>query len=149
MSVPPKPRSIRSSGEKRQARLEIPILQSCETATYGCISIFGFGVWPSAKPVSAEQLTASIQAPAAMGADGVFIWGSSGDDHVSGYSQTITTFLKDTAGPLMEKCSADREKCATALCSGHGRCSNYDAAVSAIITPTYTPVIRRMPRTCI
>ena len=85
-------------------------------------------LWPSAKPVSAEQLTASIQAPAAMGADGVFLWGSSSDAHVSGYSDTITTFLKDTAGPLMEKCSADRAQCATALCSGHGRCSNYDAA---------------------
>ena len=85
-------------------------------------------LWPSAKPVSAEQLTASIQAPAAMGADGVFLWGSSSDAHVSGYSDTITTFLKDTAGPLMEKCSADRARCATALCSGHGRCSNYDAA---------------------
>jgi hypothetical protein len=85
-------------------------------------------LWPSAKPVSAEQLTASIQAPAAMGADGVFLWGSSGDAHVSGYSDTITTFLKDTAGPLMKKCSADRAQCATVLCSGHGRCSNYDAA---------------------
>ena len=43
MSVPPKPRSIRSSGEKRPALLEKPILQSCQTATYGGISIFGFG----------------------------------------------------------------------------------------------------------
>ena len=33
-----------------------------------------------------------------MGADGVFLWGSSGDAHVSGYSDTITSFLKDTVG---------------------------------------------------
>ena len=84
-------------------------------------------LWPSAKPVSADQLTASVQVPAAMGADGVILWGASADAHVSGYSQTINGFLKSTAGPLITKCAADRAQCASALCSGHGRCSNYDA----------------------
>jgi hypothetical protein len=38
-------------------------------------------LWPGAKPVSAAQLTASLRVPAAMGADGVILWGSSSDAH--------------------------------------------------------------------
>jgi len=84
-------------------------------------------LWPSAKIVSDEQLTASIRVPAAMGADGILLWGSSGDDHVSNYTGIITSFLQSTVGPLIEKCIAERTKCAAAFCSGHGRCSSYDA----------------------
>ena len=84
-------------------------------------------LWPEAKPVSAEQLTASIRTPAAMGADGIIIWGSSSDAHVSGYDGTITSFLRSTVGPLIETCAANRAQCATAFCSGHGRCSDYNA----------------------
>jgi hypothetical protein len=85
-------------------------------------------LWPGAKPVSEEQLSASVRTPAAMGADGVFMWGSSSDAHVSGYSKTITDFLTSTVGPLFEKCIADRAQCAAALCNGHGRCSDWDPA---------------------
>ena len=83
-------------------------------------------LWPSAKPVSAEQLDASIRVPAAMGADGIILWGSSGDAHVSGYDDTLTAFLASTVGPLIEKCQTERTLCATSFCSGHGRCSSYD-----------------------
>lgn len=85
-------------------------------------------LWPGAKPVSDEQLSASVRTPAAMGADGIFMWGSSSDAHVGGYAKTITDFLTSTVGPLIEKCSADRAQCAAALCNGHGRCSNWDPA---------------------
>ena len=51
-------------------------------------------LWPSAKPVSAEQLTASIQAPAAMGADGVFLWGSSlSPFSISVWGASLSNFL--------------------------------------------------------
>eukprot|EP00658_Telonema_sp_P-2_P060663 TRINITY_DN49510_c0_g1_i1.p1 TRINITY_DN49510_c0_g1~~TRINITY_DN49510_c0_g1_i1.p1 ORF type:complete len:341 (-),score=43.97 TRINITY_DN49510_c0_g1_i1:159-1181(-) len=62
-------------------------------------------LWPGAKPVTMQQLIASVRVPAAMGADGVVIWGSSGDAHVSGYESSITDFLGATVGPLIQELS--------------------------------------------
>lgn len=62
-----------------------------------------------------------------MGADGIILWGSSSDAHVSGYDTTINKFLEGTVGPLLKGCEADRAQCAAAFCSAHGQCSNYDA----------------------
>jgi hyaluronoglucosaminidase len=84
-------------------------------------------LWPASKPVSDSQLTASVRTPSSMGADGIIIWGASSDARVTGYSNTIESYLKTTVGPLIEKCSITRAKCATDFCNGHGRCSNFDA----------------------
>ena len=78
--------------------------------------------------MSSEQLLASIAVPAGLGADGVLIWGASSDARVEGYSQTITSALQSTVGPLIKRCQAGALQCAAAVCSAHGRCSRYDAA---------------------
>jgi hypothetical protein len=85
-------------------------------------------LWPDAKPVSHEQLVASIAVPASLGGDGIIMWGSSSDAHVDGYAQTITQFLQSDAGPMIKRCAANVVQCRAALCNGHGRCSYYDAA---------------------
>ena len=85
-------------------------------------------LWPGAVPVSSEQLTASVQVPAAMGGDGLFLWGSSDDSHVAGYDAAIEGFLNSTVGPLLTRCEAERARCAAARCSAHGRCSSYAPA---------------------
>ena len=81
-----------------------------------------------------EALAAALEVPAAMGADGVILWGSSaGADFrsVSRYvnsscvlCKNIQGYLTSVAGPVMKECVAERQKCAAALCSGHGRCAS-------------------------
>ena len=83
-------------------------------------------LWPSAKVVSNDQMLASIAVPAGLGASGILMWGSSSDAHVSGYSETITSALQSTVGPLIRKCQANVAACGASHCSGHGRCSRYD-----------------------
>ena len=42
-------------------------------------------------------------------------------------SQTITSALQSTVGPLIHKCQANVAACGASHCSGHGRCSRYDS----------------------
>jgi hypothetical protein len=100
----------------------------------------GVGSWPWKNTSNytggarGADLAASIEVPAAMGADGVILWGSSaGVDSrsVSHYvnnscvlCENIQDYLTSAAGPVMAECVEEREKCAVAECSGHGRCAS-------------------------
>jgi hypothetical protein len=89
------------------------------------------------------DLTASVAVPAALGADGVILWGSSAgaDFRALGphppvnsscvLCRNIQDYVTATAGPLMAECVAERRKCAAALCSGNGRCASTLAAHAA------------------
>ena len=85
-------------------------------------------LWPGAKPVDAAQLAASVRVPAAAGADGIIIWGSSSDAHAPNYEHVLSAFLNSTLGPLLEACEGERARCARTHCRDHGRCASYDAA---------------------
>ena len=85
-------------------------------------------LWPDARPIDAAQLAASVRVPAAAGADGVIIWGSSQDAKTPNYERVLSAFLNVTLGPLLEACEAERAGCAQTHCRGHGRCASYDAA---------------------
>jgi parallel beta-helix repeat protein len=79
------------------------------------------------KPARGLDLAASVTVPAAMGADGVILWGSSSDVHPVNGTSTCTlcgriqTYLTADAGPAMAACVDDRQQCRTTECSGHGQ----------------------------
>ena len=85
-------------------------------------------LWPGARPVDTAHLDASVRVPAAMGADGIILWGASADAHAAGYAETVLAFLNQSVGPLLEACAAERAACSASACSAHGRCSSYEPA---------------------
>ena len=95
-------------------------------------------IWPRPVDVNktggggarAEDLAASLTVPAAMGADGVILWGSSsGVDSPAAAPRCVLCakiqgYLTSVAGPVMAECVSERQACGAALCSGHGRCAS-------------------------
>jgi hypothetical protein len=99
-------------------------------------------------PFSKGILAAQVQAVAGLGAEGVILWGSSGDYHGSG-CKLIEDELVAFAGSTMAKCVQNRETCAKEHCSGHGRCIDYrpDALEMTCVTkPTAADVSCRCER---
>merc|ERR1712039_231178 len=84
-------------------------------------------LWPGAQGVTTEILMAAVATPAALGCEGVIVWGSSSDAHVSGYCDSIGEYIRSTAGPLLQQCKSDRQACRRSRCSGHGQCASWDA----------------------
>eukprot|EP00038_Savillea_parva_P031936 m.92037 g.92037 ORF g.92037 m.92037 type:complete len:432 (+) comp9942_c0_seq2:284-1579(+) len=71
------------------------------------------------------QLACAIQISAGLGAEGVILWGSSGDYRGCTDCGVVAAELKAPAGPIIHTCLANRAACATTHCSGHGRCVDY------------------------
>ena len=69
-----------------------------------------------------QLMASSIAVTAALGAEGLVLWGSSADYRGCGRCQLVHDTLHASAGPLVRGCVANRDACAKARCSGHGRC---------------------------
>ena len=82
------------------------------------------------RPLSRGQLAAGIQLAAGLGAEGVVLWGSSGDYQACAPAgcALVRHMLDSSAGPLVRACVANRDACAAAHCSGRGRCVDYTNA---------------------
>jgi hypothetical protein len=78
-------------------------------------------------PLNRGQLACAIQISAGLSAEGVILWGSSGDYGNCVDCGVVSAELADPAGPLIKDCIANRAACATQHCSGHGRCADYTA----------------------
>ena len=84
--------------------------------------------------IEREALAATIQVPASLGAEGVFLWGSGDDTNICHPDAgcitpicqrcgVVATFLSvGRGGEVMGACIEQREACAQQRCSGHGRC---------------------------
>jgi hypothetical protein len=99
----------------------------------------GSSSFSSVIPFTRGILAAQVQVPAALGVEGVILWGSSSDYHQAG-CQMIEDEITGFAGPTIAQCIQNRELCAKQHCSGHGRCVDLDesALVSNCITATAT-----------
>ena len=92
-----------------------------------------YGVWHPPIPGEAPpfmwntgDLVASVMAPASMGVDGLIMWGSSSDVHNCSDCGVVERWLAGPAGAAIKRCVADRQACAAARCSGHGKCVDYE-----------------------
>jgi len=79
------------------------------------------------EPFTAGLLATQVQIAAGLGADGVVLWGSSGDYHGNGCT-VVAGELESFAGDTMDTCAMNRINCSRSECNGHGRCVDYDAA---------------------
>jgi hyaluronoglucosaminidase len=108
-------------------------------------------LWPHTRLLSPGLLDAGVQVSAALGADGLILWGSYSDvcrgesgggdnstlctqcgqcsttmpvtPNIKGSCENISGFLNGSAGALLARCKDYAEHCAAAACSDHGRCS--------------------------
>lgn len=78
-------------------------------------------------PLTSADLAATIQLPAALGADGVILWGSSSDVRNCSECQVIESYIESTGGPRVQKCIENRAKCSKTYCNGHGHCQDWSA----------------------
>eukprot|EP00051_Salpingoeca_urceolata_P012385 m.153468 g.153468 ORF g.153468 m.153468 type:complete len:892 (-) comp17473_c0_seq3:174-2849(-) len=79
-------------------------------------------------PLTKGDLAAAVQVPAALGAAGVFLWGSSSDTRDCGKCQVLQEYLTSEAGPVIKQCIENANACSVAHCSGQGRCVSFDAS---------------------
>ena len=99
------------------------------------------------QPFTAGDLATQIQLAAVMGAEGVILWGSSGDYH-SGTPgcAAIEQNIVGISGPAIKSCLVNRTACAATDCSGHGRCNEYGAAnFSASPLPSLQDLCTALP----
>lgn len=73
-------------------------------------------------PITPEVLATQVQLVAALGVEGVILWGSSDDFQDRASCEIIEKVITGFAGDAIGACVADRERCAASLCSGKGRC---------------------------
>ena len=74
--------------------------------------------------LNAKEMAAEFARPAAWGADGLVIWGSSADTYSKGACAAGRTAFDSILGPVLRNASAAAEECSQAQCSGNGRCSS-------------------------
>lgn len=98
-------------------------------------------------PLTRGQLACAIQISAGVGADGVILWGSSGDYKNCTDCGVVAKELETVAGPLISTCSANRDACAAQRCNGHGRCVDY-TRFDELLTTCATKSTFGSPLTC-
>ncbi|XP_046546219.1 hyaluronidase B-like [Haliotis rubra] len=73
-----------------------------------------------------DDLKVAIEEPAAMGASGVVIWGSSSFFHTSDECHKMQNDINKVFGPFVKNLTDFTQACANELCNNHGRCIRKD-----------------------
>jgi hypothetical protein len=91
-----------------------------------------------------EMMWAMVSAPASLGADGVVIWGGSGDALTVDCKNLSAAF--DRLQPRLKALRAELTECASVNCTGHGRCARWYSPMRCVCNAGWTGPACATPR---